>query len=252
MTDDVRRPWVAAVVRELQTTIGRLAGAPQSDATTTLCAMAPSLEVPVNAFEHVALYGMLVRFAVQAGMLLHPRVSLDCDKVQDRLIARLCAAAPDAILGAFGSWAAAFSDHLLAVHRPSAAAQVADRIQQHYRHTISLVGLARAHGVSPNLLRQEFVRTYGMTVREYTERVRITHAIDGLMDAKVEAVAREVGYRSAKNFYRALLKHTALTPTACRTLTPQARADVKVIIWLRSTPADRLQRLQVGEQIANR
>lgn len=122
-----------------------------------------------------------MRFAAQASMLLHPRTSLDCDAVQGRLLGRLCGTAPEAILVAFD---AGFNDHLLTVHRPSAAVQVAERIQRQYKHAVGLPSVARAQGVSAHLLRKDFASTYGMTVREYAERVRITHAIDGLMDAK--------------------------------------------------------------------
>ncbi len=64
-------------------------------------------------------------------------------------------------------------------------------------------------------------------MREYQATVRLLMALPSLRVEKVIAVARRVGYRNPKNFYRALRKVTGCTPTAFRTLTP-AQAEIVI------------------------
>jgi AraC-like DNA-binding protein len=63
-----------------------------------------------------------------------------------------------------------------------------------------------------------FAAVSGMSIREYHARARVCAAVrqfaTGTHD--VLAVARCVGYRSEKNFYRAVSKFTGLTPAELR------------------------------------
>jgi AraC-like DNA-binding protein len=73
-----------------------------------------------------------------------------------------------------------------------------------------------------------FPATYGITMGQYLTRVRLREAIVRLRSpfATVEGVASEVGYKSAKNFYRALRNLTGLTPDGARQLDAGLSCDL--------------------------
>lgn len=79
-------------------------------------------------------------------------------------------------------------------------------------------------GRSEHGLRLAFQRAYGMTPAEFRRRYQVVTALQLLRrrDLKVEAVAREVGFRSPKNLYRLLRDATGLTPQQIQRLDRRA------------------------------
>jgi AraC-like DNA-binding protein len=67
-----------------------------------------------------------------------------------------------------------------------------------------------------------------MRLPEYQRRVRMLRAIEQIAanQSNIESVARDVGYRSKKNFYRSFRKLVGFTPTEFRQLPPRRKRDV--------------------------
>ncbi|MGH9311937.1 MAG: helix-turn-helix domain-containing protein [Vicinamibacterales bacterium] len=70
----------------------------------------------------------------------------------------------------------------------------------------NVTALAREVGLHPVALRREFKTHFGMSPRRYHVRARVARALQLLADERLTTrmVAAEIGYRSAKNFYRAI------------------------------------------------
>jgi AraC-like DNA-binding protein len=83
--------------------------------------------------------------------------------------------------------------------------------------------LARAIGCHQTHLRRSFRQRFGISMREFHTRCRIASAIALFADgeSKTSAVARSVGYRSEKNFYRALRNVTGKRPTEVKSMPRQ-------------------------------
>jgi AraC-like DNA-binding protein len=100
----------------------------------------------------------------------------------------------------------------------SNAGRVAHRIVQARAGRFDLNGVAGEIGCHVTTLRRLFKDAFGMSMREYQRRVRVWKAAclfaTGTRD--VVAVARSIGYRSDKNFYRAVRDVTGLTPAQLR------------------------------------
>jgi AraC-like DNA-binding protein len=100
------------------------------------------------------------------------------------------------------------------------AERVAEVLRERYAHSITIDGLAREFGYARTRITREFRTDFGMSVATYLTRVRVHHGLRTLrMTAySVDAVAREIGYRSPKNFYAALQSLTGVSPSAVRAL----------------------------------
>lgn len=101
--------------------------------------------------------------------------------------------------------------------------------------------IARALGVTRRHLSTEFRSRFGVGPLDYLHLARISKvliALDGPI--KVEALALEVGYRSKKDFYRALRTLTGMTPTALRAMPSDARRMLKASLRARCLWGDSL------------
>jgi AraC-like DNA-binding protein len=76
-------------------------------------------------------------------------------------------------------------------------------------------------------LTRMFGRTFGVSISDYVHLVRIERAVRLVAEAaKIEAVAREVGYRSKKDFYAAMQRWAGVTPARLRAWTAGDRAGL--------------------------
>ena len=87
-------------------------------------------------------------------------------------------------------------------------------IDADFSSSLTVAEVARAIGVSPNRLRHAFQQRFGMTVAAYRRKRRVEQAMSLLADGRrnVATVSAMVGYKSKKNFYRAVRKITGRTP----------------------------------------
>ena len=87
-------------------------------------------------------------------------------------------------------------------------------------HPIDVAEIARKVGCDQSRLRRAFRDRFGMSMREFHTRCRIVYAINLFVEgeSKTTAVARSVGYRSQKNFYRALRDVTGKRPKELKSI----------------------------------
>lgn len=132
-------------------------------------------------------------------------------------------------------WASDFLRAFERDHEWPLAARARFVLQQRTGGRLRVAVVARDIGCSTSTLTKAFADAYGMTMTEYLRRLRLRRAIAALRESqsKVAAVARDVGYASTKNFYRALQQCTGLTPGAVRAL-----SDAQVAHLLESTLAE--------------
>ena len=102
-------------------------------------------------------------------------------------------------------------------HPPSSAMCTARQLHQQYARLVRVPTLARAwhHARRARTRIQASIRYVDSPVSTDPPGVE---ALGRVRDEKVEALALSVGYRSAKNFYRAFRQLTGMTPTGFRRL----------------------------------
>jgi AraC-like DNA-binding protein len=116
----------------------------------------------------------------------------------------------------FLEWARAFSLEFSRSHPVSAAHRAAAIIRDRTGERIDTKVLAARIGVSPQHLRREFLHTFGVTIGRHERNVRLLRVLETLHSepVKIEAVAREAGYASKKNFYDIFKRAIGMTPMA--------------------------------------
>jgi AraC-like DNA-binding protein len=91
--------------------------------------------------------------------------------------------------------------------------QFVEYIERFYSQHLTVRAIATHFETTPRRLNEIAVRRVGMPVREYVRAVRVRRGLALVSDGtKVEAAALAVGYRSKKDFYRAVRQLTGLTP----------------------------------------
>jgi AraC-like DNA-binding protein len=109
-------------------------------------------------------------------------------------------------------------------HPPTGASMAARIIRADSGKRWRGTHLTGAASMSPARLRRDFQRVFGFGPSAYVHLVRVTKAVAMLStDIKVDAIAGEVGYRSKKDFYRALKRWVGCTPTELRALSCDER-----------------------------
>lgn len=110
----------------------------------------------------------------------------------------------------------------IAPHRPSLsrAQRAADRLLRNPAKPPRLASVARAVGSSETSLRREFKKEYGVTPREYHQRVRVGHALILMVErnGKLSTIGHAAGYGSEAHFHRSVRRYTGRTPGALRRL----------------------------------
>jgi AraC-like DNA-binding protein len=90
-------------------------------------------------------------------------------------------------------------------------------VEQQCDGRITVRRVAHTFGVSLRLLNDEFRSTEGMALKTYIRHVRVTRGLRLIAQGmKIEAAALMVGYRSKKDFYRAVRVETGVTPGSLR------------------------------------
>lgn len=97
------------------------------------------------------------------------------------------------------------------------AGHITNLIDDHYADRLTTTRIARMIGRSALVVRQEFKRAMGMSLRDYLTAVRIERAQHLLRASeKVEVVALQVGYRSKRQFIRQFKTHVGMIPSDFR------------------------------------
>ena len=94
------------------------------------------------------------------------------------------------------------------------ARAVAQYIQMHLAGDLQTGRLAELHYVSRYALSRIFMKVYGMTVQQYTQRQRLAMANQLLQNGMhAQLVAESVGYAEYSTFYRAFRRIYGISPT---------------------------------------
>jgi len=102
----------------------------------------------------------------------------------------------------------------------SPESRAAALIHERSIYPIDVAEIARTVGCEQTRLRRAFRDRYGMSMRDFHTRCRIADALSLFLqgERKTAAVARSVGYRSEKNFYRALRDVTGKRPNELKSI----------------------------------
>jgi AraC-like DNA-binding protein len=115
------------------------------------------------------------------------------------------------------------------VNRRSLAERAAFIVQWSFASDVPVGGIANHLGCDETTLRRDFRAVYGMSLREYQLRVRVREALRLFVEGNINvlSVATLVGYKSEKNFYRAVRQVTGRTPG---TLARLAHREIESIV----------------------
>jgi AraC-like DNA-binding protein len=110
----------------------------------------------------------------------------------------------------------------------SVAQRAATLIIENCFQPLNAALIAKEVGCDPSRLRRAFKAEFGMQMRAFHTVARVAEAVNLFVaaPAKISAIARLVGYRSDKDFYRALRDVTGLRPSALQMMNPDALQDL--------------------------
>lgn len=140
---------------------------------------------------------------------------------------------------AFLEWSDAFVRHVTSAHQEPIAERAAAIVRREPQRRWRWCELSSALGVSAAALRRQFRDRFRLSLNEFVHLLRSAKAIGMCVPGmKVESIARDLGYRSKKDFYAALARWTSITPANLRRLSDAERVRLQT----------RLQRAIDGER----
>lgn len=101
---------------------------------------------------------------------------------------------------------------------PEVLSRVLEYIQQNFTASISLEKLAMLAFVSPKYFSRLFKQHTGLTVTEYTQKLRISRACEMLMstDLTISSIAEQTGYHDVKYFKKVFQRLMGVSPMEFR------------------------------------
>jgi AraC-like DNA-binding protein len=187
---------------------------------------------PEGPLERTLLRGLLLEIALHAGELLHNRLhgrgaGDECRFVAATLCERRWRDCERPATELFLEWAQDCVAALERSHDVVRAHRLSEFINTHYALSLNVAEVARELECDPDRLRRLCKEGFGVSIREYHRRTRVMTALRMVKTTplKIEAIALMVGYRSKKNFYRAVRSVTGLTPTQFRSSSLVLAAD---------------------------
>ena len=212
--------WVArteAVMREIA---DELALADTTDFLSIIRRLIDRIEAPPDPSCRVRLHLMLVDLCGSIVHAIHARDEpCSCHAAAWEhlaIVTRLDDCHPRT---AFQNWAEPFVSHVTASHPATAAQAAAALIRADPGKAWTLPQLAGSGGAPHGRLSRQFKKVFGVRPAAYVHLVRVSRSVVLFRtSAKVEAIARDVGYRSKKDFYAALKRWVGLTPAELRKL----------------------------------
>lgn len=117
----------------------------------------------------------------------------------------------------FLQWMARLFDQIDRDHPERPCERVAETIRGHPERGWRVSSLAASAGVTRHHLHVSFVATFGMSVTDYVRLIRVSRAVQLVAaGAKIDALARDVGYSSKKDLYAATDRWIGVTPARLR------------------------------------
>jgi len=109
------------------------------------------------------------------------------------------------------------SDKALATTESHLADRIHDMLEQRYAERLLLKNIVRELGVSESKASRCFRAIYRSTIHQHLLVIRVKRGLTLVRQgAKIESVALAVGFRSKKDFYRAVQKFAGCTPAQFR------------------------------------
>ena len=101
---------------------------------------------------------------------------------------------------------------------PERLIAVRQYIEDHYRESLSLAGIARRFSISPPHLSTEFKRWFGTSPRKYLIKYRLHEAEILLKDNNllIDDIAERVGWDDVYHFSKIFKKHLGVPPSSMR------------------------------------
>jgi len=227
----IRHDWLEAVIGQSQVAAGHVLFGDAEDARQGLLTFAGQLEPARNQVERLVLRSVLVEFAARTGGQMHARVRTErgacgCKLGPASLLERFWHNPSEQPQGAFVRWLDGFFDELERAHPQTPAALAARLIRREYREPWTVRTLGQRAHVAPPQLARKFLKERGMSISVYQRTVRVVQALERIRDDRVGDLAAFVGFKSKKNFYRALAHLIGLTPTEFRHLPQEKSAGI--------------------------
>lgn len=214
--------------RSVRVLRGELMATDIRDVRRLLDRFAHTIPLPPGELHRGALAADLLAVCSHIMRTLHDREdarACACAAVGWDRIARLAAWREIDPRLAFREYVDAFLACFESEHAAGVAQRAAWMIQSEPVRAWTLSAVAGELDVRPARLRRDFHRRYGMRLSAYVHLVRTAQTVSLLAStSKVEAVAREVGFRSKKDLYQVLARWVGATPTELRALSQDERA----------------------------
>ena len=227
MASAIRPEWSFELATKCQRLVGQTLETDREGFATAIKNFGESLPVPASSVERAFLHDRVFAVATRAGHHFHKRF-------HDMIAIGTCTRSPvDETLHLWRSseddpcvvlreWVDRYLRVFSESHEWPAAVRAAALLRRQFGCRLAVDEIAHAVGTARAGVTRAFGSRYGMSLRDFQTRVRVREAIAKLRDPRstVEAVAADVGYKSAKNFYRALRSLVGLTPSGVRSLNP--------------------------------
>lgn len=215
----IRGGWLDRVVHRVQGVAGLVAWDDPHAAVAAIPAMIHGIPAPQSAAERLILRGLLIECAIRVGDGLHARLhdrrdrrcSYDRDAMTSELLSGESGADPRV---GITRWSRAYLAALHDAHPPNVARAFAQDVTTHPDRPLDLPGRLRRLNTSPRALRRALKEMFGLSPIAFLALARVAASIQLLEMHNVGDVARKVGYRSKKDFYRAFRAHLQMTPAA--------------------------------------
>lgn len=122
------------------------------------------------------------------------------------------------------AWAVRYAASFEEMHVVPPAIRAARLLRTRYSESWPMERLSAAAGSSRSNLRRRFERVYGVSPHRFQTSLRLRAAAMAIRqrESKIEAVARSVGYASAKDMYAAFREVVGIGPASLRALSAPA------------------------------
>ena len=98
---------------------------------------------------------------------------------------------------------------------------IRELLERRYSERLRLRDIAATVGATESMMNRCFRLAYRSSIHQHLLNVRVRHGLEIITDGvKVEAAALAVGFRSKKDFYRAVRHFVGCTPAQFRSRTP--------------------------------
>ncbi len=228
---ELRNDWLNATVSKSQILIGALTHADFDHARTAVHDFARRLQTPPDRAHGIVLACLLLNLSARITEQLHRNIAgeqpCQCARVTQSTARQLATWTQPQPKQIFDDWA---TDFFVAYsrHWSSPEDRAASLIRAAPLKAWTLAEVSNQVGHPERRVARAFAQRYGTTIRTYAHIARMHRLLlGGVGDTKIDVVAAEAGYRSKKDFYRALAQVLQLTPTELRRLTPAQRAAVR-------------------------